>query len=379
MAITRGSTSVLVTVFIQDTTQTNGAGLSGLTAGTAGLVVAYRAQGHAGGATTFPLVAGTLGTWASGSFIAVDATNMPGVYEVGLPNAALTTGNYVDVFVHGATNAAALPLKLELVAVDPQNATSFGLTRLDAAISTRMATFSLPANFSILAVDATGFVTYNNAAPPTAATIATAAAAAILTTPADKLVTNASGFVTYSNAAPPTAAVIAATSAAAIIVNPANKLAVDGSGFVTYNNAAPPTPPTPSDIATAAAAAILLNPVNKLATDVSGFVTATNAAAPTTSQIAAAILANPTHPLANDTSGALPANNLVTGLLDLANGVETGMTLRQAQRAQTAAAAGVFLGASTNNVSIYAAGNPGTLRIAATLSTAGRQSVTLTL
>lgn len=59
-----------------------------------------------------------------------------------------------------------------VVAYDPQDATALGLSRIDAAISSRMATFTLPTNFSLLAIDGSGDVTYNNAAPPSAATIA---------------------------------------------------------------------------------------------------------------------------------------------------------------------------------------------------------------
>ena len=73
--------------------------------------------------------------------------------------------------------------------------------------------------------------------PPTAGAIA----AAILKTPANLLGTDASGDVTYNNAAPPTAAAIATATAADILASPTHLLATDASGFVTYNNAAPLT------------------------------------------------------------------------------------------------------------------------------------------
>jgi uncharacterized protein YjbJ (UPF0337 family) len=74
------------------------------------------------------------------------------------------------------------------------------------------------------------------AAVPTAAAIGTDAAGKVLVTPAQKLVTDGSGFVTYSNAAPPSAA----TTAALILATPAQKLVTDANGYVTYSNAAPP-------------------------------------------------------------------------------------------------------------------------------------------
>ncbi len=41
---------------------------------------------------------------------------------------------------------------------DPHNNTSFGLSRLDSSVSTRMATFTLPTNFAFLGLSSTGHV-----------------------------------------------------------------------------------------------------------------------------------------------------------------------------------------------------------------------------
>jgi hypothetical protein len=74
----------------------------------------------------------------------------------------------------------------DIAAVDPWNvlaanvttASSIGLqlkTNIDATISSRMATFTLPVRFSSLAIDTNGFVTYNNVVSiPTSGSIATA-------------------------------------------------------------------------------------------------------------------------------------------------------------------------------------------------------------
>jgi hypothetical protein len=58
----------------------------------------------------------------------------------------------------GATNMAPMLLEIALVNYDPQNATTLGLTNLDAAVSSRMATFTLPTNFSAFSLDGSGRV-----------------------------------------------------------------------------------------------------------------------------------------------------------------------------------------------------------------------------
>jgi hypothetical protein len=70
-------------------------------------------------------------------------------------SAADTNGNNVG-FLFTATNAIPVSICVVTTAADPTNATSFGLTDLDATISSRMATFTLPANFSALAIDSSG-------------------------------------------------------------------------------------------------------------------------------------------------------------------------------------------------------------------------------
>lgn len=57
----------------------------------------------------------TLGTWATEGFIEVDASNMPGYYQLGLPDAALLTGaDQVNIMLKGAVNMAPLPIEIQL-------------------------------------------------------------------------------------------------------------------------------------------------------------------------------------------------------------------------------------------------------------------------
>jgi len=128
MKIKRGSTSVRRLIFIADTSQTNGAGLANLVFNSSGLV-AYYIAGDLNNEVQITLVSATLGTFTSGGFVAVDNTNMPGWYEIGIPDAALDGGNEVAIQLRGATNMAPVNIYIELDAVDYQSATNFGLSK----------------------------------------------------------------------------------------------------------------------------------------------------------------------------------------------------------------------------------------------------------
>jgi hypothetical protein len=144
--IKRGSTSVRRLIFIADTSSTTGAGLANLVFNSASLV-AYYFAGDLNNEVQITLVTATLGTFTSGGFIAVDNTNMPGWYEIGIPDAALDGGNEVAIQLQGATNMAPVNVYIELDAVDYQDATAFGISRIDAAITSRMATYTQPTGF----------------------------------------------------------------------------------------------------------------------------------------------------------------------------------------------------------------------------------------
>ena len=85
----RGSTSVVVRVFIPNSLSNTGAGCTGLTYASANLAVAYSRELQNGFTqiTGANLVSCTPGSWANPGtgklgFIAVDATNFPGLYEI---------------------------------------------------------------------------------------------------------------------------------------------------------------------------------------------------------------------------------------------------------------------------------------------------------
>lgn len=109
-----GTTSLILTVFIQDSTSTTGAGKAGLAFNTAGLTCYYkRSNGTASVAVSLASIS-TLGTWVSGGFKEIDNANMIGLYEFDPPNAALATGaTGVTFLFQGATGMAPVCLQVD--------------------------------------------------------------------------------------------------------------------------------------------------------------------------------------------------------------------------------------------------------------------------
>jgi hypothetical protein len=83
-------------------------------------LVAYYIAGDLSNEVQITLVSGTLGTYVSGGFVAVDNTNMPGWYEIGIPDAAVDGGNQVAIQYRGAANMAPVNIYIDLDAVDYQ-------------------------------------------------------------------------------------------------------------------------------------------------------------------------------------------------------------------------------------------------------------------
>lgn len=114
LIIPQGTTSKLIRVFIPTTASSNGAGLTGLAHNSSGLKLYYIREG-ASSATQITLVTMTVGTWTSSGFKEIDATNMPGWYEIGLPDAVLAAGaNSVALCLCGAANMPVVPIEIQL-------------------------------------------------------------------------------------------------------------------------------------------------------------------------------------------------------------------------------------------------------------------------
>lgn len=113
--VAKGTASNIFHIFIQDSSQTDGSGLTGLAWNTGSLTAYYIREGAAT-PVEITLVTATVGTFASGGFKEVDATNLPGVYEFHPPNAAFVTGAEAVVFMlKGATDMAVIPLEIQLI------------------------------------------------------------------------------------------------------------------------------------------------------------------------------------------------------------------------------------------------------------------------
>lgn len=135
----------------------NGSPITGLVFNSAGLLSKYVLAQAASVAITLATQTVT-GAYSSGGFVEVDATAFPGIYRFDIPNAALASGDHVIVSLYGFSGMSVTLLEYDLWAVNPQDATAFGVSRIDAAISSRMATFSLPSNFSLFSIDGNGRV-----------------------------------------------------------------------------------------------------------------------------------------------------------------------------------------------------------------------------
>ena len=121
LTVKKAKTSKLIEVFISDSSSTTGAGLTGLAFSSAGLTWYYYRSGAASATAVTPATM-TVGTWATSGFKEIDATNMPGFYQLGVPDAAIATGaSQVTMLLKGATNMAPLPLEIQLVNQDPDD------------------------------------------------------------------------------------------------------------------------------------------------------------------------------------------------------------------------------------------------------------------
>lgn len=100
----KDATNKIIEVLLRDAT--TGQGKPAIAFGT---VTAYYMREGAAAALTITMVSAVLGTYTSGGWVEVDATNLPGLYQFGIPNAALASGaDAATLFfqVSGALNRA---------------------------------------------------------------------------------------------------------------------------------------------------------------------------------------------------------------------------------------------------------------------------------
>lgn len=153
LKLKRGTTSKIIRVFLADMTALDGSGLTGLVYNSAGLSAAYIRETDAT-VTTISLSAGTVGTWSSGGFKEVDATNFPGLYELGLPNAALASGASTTILLRGAANMVVTTAEIELDAVDYQAGTITSAGSVTGSVGSVTAAVTTASDANVTAIKA---------------------------------------------------------------------------------------------------------------------------------------------------------------------------------------------------------------------------------
>lgn len=126
LAVKNGVTSLILRVKILDTAVTTGAGKTGLSHSSSGLIVSTIADNEAT-ATAYTQAASnvetitTLGTFAAPTaskcrFREVDATNHPGLYEIHIANArwAVSSARFVIISISGLSGAAQVDAEIQL-------------------------------------------------------------------------------------------------------------------------------------------------------------------------------------------------------------------------------------------------------------------------
>ena len=124
--IKRGSTKRTLLVYVarlEDRTP-----LDGLRHDTPGLRAAYVRDGEV--PRRVVLVAGTQGVHMDGGFVELDPDLMPGVYQLGVPDAMLAEGSFRVLLAISYPGALVEPIEIDLVAFDPQDPVRLGMSAL---------------------------------------------------------------------------------------------------------------------------------------------------------------------------------------------------------------------------------------------------------
>lgn len=140
--ITKGSTSQ--SVYVMAYKLSDGTPFTGLAYNTSGLVAYYALNRGAATAITLATLAAATSAYSSGGFKEVDATNMPGLYRIDLPNAALTGADKVTLIIRGVTDLDPISDSFTLTGMDFQNAVNGGMSAIVQRISKNTAFNAFP-------------------------------------------------------------------------------------------------------------------------------------------------------------------------------------------------------------------------------------------
>lgn len=123
------TTSYITELFFQDTGSLVGAGDTGILSSQ---IVGRYKRNTDPTHISFNVVTGTIGTYKASGFTEVSNTEMPGLYEFGVPNVAITGGAQSVVFQFTGVGFAPLLFELELTQINNQNSGTFGVTNLES-------------------------------------------------------------------------------------------------------------------------------------------------------------------------------------------------------------------------------------------------------
>jgi hypothetical protein len=134
-AVAAGVSSYICAIFVQDTRQADGSGLTGLAYNTSGLTCYYKRSVDTGAVNAPINNITTLGTFAgsgpNAAFKEVDATNMPGVYELHIPNNAfVSAGPTTVLMLKGAANMAPVVMEFEFDILDKSVGDTYTMRQL---------------------------------------------------------------------------------------------------------------------------------------------------------------------------------------------------------------------------------------------------------
>ncbi len=140
-----GQTGIVLRVKLRDSSVSTGAGKTGLTGSSSGLIISTIADNEAS-ATTYTQAAShiqtisTLGTFAAPTsgdcrFGEVDSTNHPGIYELQIDNSrfAVSGAKSLLISISGVTNLAQCDVCVPLRAIDPYDAVHGGMSAIPNA------------------------------------------------------------------------------------------------------------------------------------------------------------------------------------------------------------------------------------------------------
>ena len=146
--VRHGSTSVILRVWLGDSSVSTGAGKTGLTSSSAGLIISLHHENanttsefahlYRQSSSTIESIS-TIGTYATPTsgkcrFGEVSASFLPGLYEIQLPDTAWSFANAKSctVMVHGASNLRPFVGRIMLPKYDPYDSQRMGLTAIPA-------------------------------------------------------------------------------------------------------------------------------------------------------------------------------------------------------------------------------------------------------